>query len=179
MPPCYDSLQALQVDYDKSSPPSYREVIELSIASADPLQSQPTTSFCDGTSGTLSSAVDRATSMKPPPNESPGSMTAIGNQYVIAREQPEIGELNVNDVSIVRVVNRVIESTEGVEVEPRISCTESRQPSSAPEVAASTSPSIVYNGEIVLSVSVSVRNQKQSLNPNDTAANTMNRSDSS
>ena len=172
MPPCYDSLQALQVDYDKSAPPSYREVIELSIASAaDPLRTQPTTSFSDGTSGTSSSAVDRATSMKSIPDDSSGSTTATGNQYVIAREQPEIGDLNVDDVSIVRVVNRGIESTEGVEVESHGACTANRQ--------SSTTPPIVYNGEIVLSVSVSVRNPSQPLTPRDAAVNTMNRSDSS
>jgi len=162
LPPCYDSLQELPVDYDKLPPPSYREVIELSIATADAdlSRSYPSTSSMhDITSGSsLMYAVDRAAR-----RGSLDSTTATSSRDVGARAQPENGVLNVDGVSIVGVVNRAsVEPTEGIGVESGgTRAADNGRASTVSEVSTLTSPPIVFNREIVLSVSVSVRNPAQ------------------
>jgi hypothetical protein len=92
LPPSYDSLQPVPTDYDKSLPPNYYEVVELSLANSaatvaiQPPFIQPPVPVTAADSGLTSSEVAVST-LAPAENASPDAMTATRDRDNDASEQ--------------------------------------------------------------------------------------------
>jgi hypothetical protein len=174
LPPCYDSLQPLPPDYDKTLPPSYQDVVGSLMATQAaatsshlPLAQSPVT-FADATSGRPSSetAVSSSTAVAPAENASSDVTTQNEGRYNTVADQ-----LDNYEHSVVAVIDRVDERVdEGGIVNNAVDLTdedetgnqaasqdENRQTSMPVDDRASTSLPAASHRDFVLDVDTSIR----------------------